>query len=113
LGRPCLYEHSIIIRRPEITTGRKITMRREITTGREITMARDIVIGQLTAATMRHGMDASQTGRYRAANVSRTLDHVRVTSTFASIATTIFGPPHQRLCKNVAVDCMVQKIGRA
>jgi hypothetical protein len=59
---------------PEITMGREITMRREITTGLEITMAREIVMGrnQLTAATMRHGMDAPQTGRYRAASVSPT-----------------------------------------
>jgi hypothetical protein len=49
--------------------------RRETTTGLvEITMGREIVMGrnQLTAATMRHGMDAPQTGRYRAANVSPT-----------------------------------------
>jgi hypothetical protein len=49
--------------------GREIAMRREITTGHEITMAREIVMGR---ATMRHGMDAPQTGRYRAANVSPT-----------------------------------------
>ena len=113
LGHPHLYEHSIIIRRPEITTGRKITMRittdreittgleitmdreimmrREITTGLEITMDREIMMdgesiimrrSQQTAA-MGHGMDAPQTGLYRAASVSRTLDHVRSEGRFS------------------------------
>jgi hypothetical protein len=60
--------------RREITMDREITIGPETTTGLEITMAREIVMGrkELTAATMRHGMDAPQTGRYRAANVSPT-----------------------------------------
>jgi hypothetical protein len=103
----------------EITTGPEITMGGEITMWREITMAPEIMMhgeiimmlrSQQTTA-MGHGMDAPQTGlyraasvsptkalsvedhipgtivrrdtRYRAASVSRTLDHVRSEGRFS------------------------------
>jgi hypothetical protein len=63
----------------EITTGPEITMGAEIMMWRESTMAPEIMMdgeimmrrSQQTAA-MRHGMDAPQIGRYRAASVSPT-----------------------------------------
>jgi hypothetical protein len=59
---------------PEITMGGEITMWREITMVPETTMVGAIIMmlrSQQTAA-VGHGMAAPQTGRYRAANVSPT-----------------------------------------
>jgi hypothetical protein len=57
----------------EITTGPEITMGGEITMGTEIMMGGEIMMrrSQQTAA-MERGMDALQIGRYRAASVSPT-----------------------------------------
>jgi hypothetical protein len=70
---------------PEITMGGAITMWREITMAPEIMMHGEIIMmlrSQQTTA-MGHGMDAPQTGLYRAASVSRTLDHVRSEGRFS------------------------------